>query len=149
MFNPDQPTVWIGIHDTRQCPDCASLAGKTMTWGEWMNGDVLPGNGHTVCGDWCRCILAPADWAEEFGNPPMMDVSVPTITAEILTGAAVQENTLTRWAVMQETEPGFNLDPQQDIIETARMYLSGSVIEQETLRVDFPKHYLLIGKLLK
>jgi hypothetical protein len=120
-----------------------------MSWGEWMNGGVLPGNGHTICGDWCRCILVPADWAEEFGEPPVVDISVPKITAEILTGAAVQQNTMMRWAAMQESEMGFSLDPQVDIMETARRYLAGSLIEKETLRVDFPKHYKLIGELLK
>jgi hypothetical protein len=50
---------------------------------------------------------------------------------------------------MQEREPGFSPDAQDDIIETARIYLVGNEIEKELLQTDYPQHYKLIKQLLK
>lgn len=42
------------------CPDCIERHGQVKTWEEW-EAEGLPRTGHTVCKEFCRCVLLPAD----------------------------------------------------------------------------------------
>jgi len=41
------------------CPDCADRSGVVMPWEEWVSVG-LPGDGATICGDYCMCALMGA-----------------------------------------------------------------------------------------
>jgi len=52
----------VDMGDDRVCHDCERLSQMPpMSMAEWVNQGLEPGAGATVCGDWCRCIMAPAD----------------------------------------------------------------------------------------
>jgi hypothetical protein len=44
----------------KTCPDCIDRHGQVKTWEEW-EAEGLPRTGHTVCKEYCRCVLLPAD----------------------------------------------------------------------------------------
>jgi hypothetical protein len=44
----------------KTCPDCIERHGQIKTWEEW-EAEGLPRTGHTVCKEYCRCVLLPAD----------------------------------------------------------------------------------------
>ena len=52
--------VWISVGDNRTCPDCADRNGTYLTYNEWQNSG-FPGEGSTICGGNCRCIV----WRED------------------------------------------------------------------------------------
>lgn len=144
-INPEQPSTWVAIHDGRLCPDCRALAGKTMTIGEWIASGTLPGNGQTVCGDWCRCMIVPVEWAADFGDPPIVDVGVKAVAnLREMPADLIPTNVKDRWGVMQEAEPGFAPDVETDIAKTVEYYNR----DPEGLMLNFPKHYQLIRYLL-
>ena len=38
------------------CPDCADRSGEVLSWESWVSMG-LPGDGATICGDYCMCVL--------------------------------------------------------------------------------------------
>jgi hypothetical protein len=44
----------------KTCPDCLERHGQVKTWEEW-EAEGMPRTGHTVCKEFCRCVLLPAD----------------------------------------------------------------------------------------
>jgi hypothetical protein len=143
-----QPTTWVTMgNDGHRCPDCANLSGETKEWDEWMAGDILPGNGWTLCKEWCRCLLVPQKWATDF--EPDIDLSVKAAPAEEIMAGVVETNAVLKWAVLLETETGYFTDPQQDLLETARIYLAGNETEKALLKEVYPKHHKLIQTLIK
>lgn len=53
---------WLDMGDEKVCPDCEALAKlEPAPFTEWENERSMPGRGDTVCGDHCRCVLAPTD----------------------------------------------------------------------------------------
>jgi hypothetical protein len=44
----------------KTCPDCVERHGQVKTWEEW-EAEGMPRTGHTVCKEFCRCVLLPAD----------------------------------------------------------------------------------------
>lgn len=145
-INPDQLSTWVAVQDGRTCPDCARLAGKTMTISDWIASGILPGNGQTVCGGWCRCMLVPQEWAAEFGDPPIVDTSIAKVAA-LMTPAAIETippNVRDRWEVMIESEPGLAPDVETDIAKTVEYYSK----DPEGLMLNLPKHYKLVKYLL-
>ena len=44
----------------KTCPDCMERHGQVKTWEEWES-EGLPRTGHTVCKEYCRCVLLPAE----------------------------------------------------------------------------------------
>jgi len=56
---------WIGVGDKRICPDCAERNNMSpRPFREWASIG-LPGEGATICGSNCRCILLPVDSLEK------------------------------------------------------------------------------------
>lgn len=55
---------WVAVFDGHKiCPDCYARHGRTQTWEEW-EAEGLPQAGATVCAEWCRCKLIPAEATE-------------------------------------------------------------------------------------
>jgi len=55
---------WQSVGDDRVCDDCEDLHGKEMKYSEWLTSN-MPGDGQTICGGRCRCILVPVDEWED------------------------------------------------------------------------------------
>jgi len=56
---------WVGVGDNKICDDCLERNNmEPRTFQEWA-AIGLPGEGATVCGKNCRCILMPADTLEK------------------------------------------------------------------------------------
>lgn len=50
--------VWISVGDDRVCDSCHTLHGQVFAWDQWE--DIgMPGEGTTICGERCRCLLRP------------------------------------------------------------------------------------------
>lgn len=67
----DDLWTWITVHDNRVCPDCQVRHRQTRPLREWIELG-LPKSGFSVCGDRDRCIVLPADYADE-----SVDLSAP------------------------------------------------------------------------
>ena len=61
---------WQSVGDGRVCEDCENLHGKEMRYSEWLTTN-MPGDGQTICGGRCRCILVPV---EEWQNETIVDL---------------------------------------------------------------------------
>lgn len=48
--------VWIAVGDERTCEDCAGRSGASLPLEEWETIG-LPGDGATICADYCRCVV--------------------------------------------------------------------------------------------
>lgn len=144
-INPAQPSTWITIKDKKVCPDCEKLAGKTMALNDWIASGILPGNGHTVCGEWCRCVVAPADWADDFGQTTI-DTSIPKITGLLdeVVPDVLPMPVMSKWEVMLEKESAIAGTMGADLAETVRLYKE----DPEALKAKYPKHYKLLLLLL-
>ncbi len=139
-FDLKQPTAWTCLKDEESCPDCKKLSGTVKTWGEWMNGGVLPGNGHTQCKEDCRCLLIPAEWEKDFNKGFDSDDAEDKTRAAIEAMPLTVRNVALKWRAMQEEEAGYFPDYQEDIEETVRIYQSGNDTEKGLLRDIYPKH---------
>lgn len=76
---PGQPNVndkkwaWITVRDNRVCPDCEPRHNQIETLAHWQEIG-MPKSGFSVCADRCRCMLMPAEYADE-----EIDTSKPVI----------------------------------------------------------------------
>lgn len=58
--------VWLTV-GLKSCPDCGGRHGAEMSLAEWeMIG--LPGDGMTICTDYCRCLVMRTGFLEEIGG---------------------------------------------------------------------------------
>lgn len=48
--------TWIAVGDERTCLDCAGRSGASLPLDEWESIG-LPGDGATICADYCRCVV--------------------------------------------------------------------------------------------
>ena len=53
---------WVAVL-INTCPDCLERHGRVQTWAEW-EAEGLPKAGATVCREYCKCVLLPAEIAE-------------------------------------------------------------------------------------
>jgi hypothetical protein len=51
--------MWVAVL-IKTCPDCVERNGIIKTWEEWV-AEGLPRTGHTVCQQYCRCVLVPEE----------------------------------------------------------------------------------------
>jgi hypothetical protein len=113
-----------------------------MTMGDWIASGILPGNGQTICTDFCRCAIVPVEWAGDFGDTKTVDTSIQKVQ-EII--EPFQDNLLLRWEVLMEKEVGFSDNPAEDLTKTMQLYN----LSQNELAEKFPRRYALIQKILK
>ena len=141
-LNPEQVSTWITVQDNRVCPDCEKLAGKTMTMGDWIASGVMPGNGQTICQDFCRCIIVPEEWAGDFGETKTVDIGLEQVN-EIF-GMTEAANITLRWEVIMESEVGLADNAADDMAATIELYN----VSPNELAANFPKRFNLIKKIL-
>lgn len=60
----DEEWVWVTVEDNRVCTDCQPRHNQIKSLTEWR-ALGLPKAGSTVCGDRCRCMIMPAEFADE------------------------------------------------------------------------------------
>ena len=60
--------TWVAVNGTDACPDCSGRHGITQSEREWKR-QGMPGDGATVCGASCMCMMVPAEYVK--GNPSL------------------------------------------------------------------------------
>jgi hypothetical protein len=86
--------LWERVHmgDDRVCHDCERLAEMSpMSMAEWIDAGLEPGSGATVCGDYDRCALVPADLISIY--PDLKTEGKIIIDDGLLSGEVVNMNT--------------------------------------------------------
>ena len=83
---------WVNMGDDRVCIDCERLAElPAVSMEEWVIERTEPGRGDTICGDYCRCAMVPADLLEIY--PDLKTEGKIVIDDGLLAGEVVNMNT--------------------------------------------------------
>ena len=85
--------IWLAV-GVKACPDCLSRHGNSMPIEEWeMIG--VPGDGATICMDYCQCLLMREGFLEEIAGDLHLEY---TNTEELLSvmGFAIPIQPMTR-----------------------------------------------------
>jgi hypothetical protein len=82
----------VDMGDDRVCHDCERLSAMPpMSMAEWVEQGLEPGSGATICGDWCRCAMVPADLLQIY--PDLKTAGKIVIDDGLLSGEIVNMNT--------------------------------------------------------
>lgn len=80
------------LGDEKVCHDCERLSQMPpMSMAEWVEQGLEPGAGATVCGDYCRCAMVPADLLEIY--PDLKTEGKIVIDDGLLSGEVANMNT--------------------------------------------------------
>jgi len=60
----DEEWVWVTVGDSKVCPDCESRHNQIKSLLQWR-ALGLPKSGHSRCGERDRCLIMPAQFADE------------------------------------------------------------------------------------
>lgn len=129
--------TWITAGDSRVCPDCAPRHGVNMALDNW-DSVGRPGDGLTICADFCRCLLIRED------------LLLRTARSETVAGALEALNITRPIIVMSGAEQAALIDSGLPLLaemdyETARIMLIDEIRAIENIDgLEFQGLYSLI-----